>query len=115
MSAAREPGYTRVVLNRKTQFRLAQLVQEEYTSFGKSDSEFAVYAAEKLEDPQIKASHIWSARSVWEIPSNQARPMAPAAERALIAALEVRLHALEERVNVYLTGCCGDVKKGGVK
>lgn len=93
------PGARKVVLPRKDVFRLTTLVQAEYATSGLSDVEFAAYAAVQLEVPQINQNHVQGVRRDFDIPSNLAKM--PGGWKQ---ALERRLKAVEDRLEVYIKG-----------
>lgn len=86
-------------LSPKEVFQLATLVAAEYTSSGKSDADFALYACEKLAIPGINQNHIGTSREIHGIPALR---FAKAAEAAAAiprdSELYSRVLSLEKQV-----------------
>jgi hypothetical protein len=95
----------RSILGRKQIFLLTNLVQDEYEKSGMDDEAFALHAAIKL-DFRVTDHNVEGARRVLDILSPRSR--APRSQIAEIADLQRRVERLEQRVEVYLSGCRKD-------
>ena len=96
----------------KMQWDLTNLVKDNYASRQQNDIEFAKWAAEQLGFPVTK-HNIEGARETLEIPSTAVihkaqRYTANGDSNLRLRMLEVRLTALEQRVQVYIDGCQRD-------
>ena len=82
----------RRALTRAQAFKLCKLLEAEFTSSGKSDGAFAIYASEVLGFP-VTIGHVCHTRSDLEIPSNRTTnsPTKPGGLLARVAAIEAYL------------------------
>lgn len=100
-------------LSAKMQWDLMNYVKESYAQSGLTDGAFAKQAEKDLGFP-LTAHNVAGARETFDIPSNvwAAREAAssrdPSAVMQRLSALERIVHALEQRVQVYIDGCCKD-------
>lgn len=96
----------------KANFDMQALVRDHYAEKKLHDKEFAAWATEQL-GVTVTAGNIAGAREIFGIVST--RDMVRALPSGDILTIERRLAALEQRVEVYLTGCtlpgCPQVKK----
>ena len=106
-------------LSGKAKFDLQAYVQANYATAGLHDKDFAEKASAEL-GFAITGSNVQGAREVFSIASTRdlqrATPKGGIDEALrIIGDLQRRLAALEQRVEVYLTGCtlpsCPQVKK----
>jgi len=96
-------------LARKANFDMQTLVRDHYAEKGLHDKEFAAWATEQL-GVTVSAGNVQGAREVFGITSTRdlqrATPKGDIEEAfRIIGDLQRRLAALEQRVEVYLTGC----------
>jgi hypothetical protein len=100
----------RNVLSAKQTFALTTLVASEYVRQPNPDDEtFAAFATERLGHTVTK-HNVQGCRETLDIPhphSSRAR-----SDNLEIADLQRRLLALEQRVQVYIDGCCKDRPAG---
>lgn len=110
---------TKNALSGKARFDLQVFVQKHYTDMGLHDKEFAEKATAEL-GFTVTGSNVQGAREMFGITStrdlNRATPKGDIDEAfRIVGDLQRRLAALEQRVEVYLTGCtlpgCPQVKK----
>lgn len=101
-------------INRLTmamQFQLMQFVQSDYTKSGLTDGAFAKEVEAKLQFP-CNGANVAGARNALNIKSNflVAREATHNPETLIsrVAALEIALARLTDRVEVCITGCRGD-------
>lgn len=89
-------------LNGKERFQLWNFVQAEYAASGKNDSNFALFAAEKL-GFTLNDNHVASAREGLEIPNNlhAGKEMSPAALVARVQGLETAMKGLYRHLGWY--------------
>jgi hypothetical protein len=80
-------------------FELIKYVQEHYAASGLQDGEFAAQAASVI-GAGVVTNHIYGIREDFGIGSN--RDAARAVQPGGIVALELRVAALERRLDVYL-------------
>jgi len=96
----------------KANFDMQALVRDHYAEKKLHDKEFAAWATEQL-GVTVTAGNIQGAREIFGIVST--RDIQRATPGDEVADLRKRLAALEQRVEVYLTGCtlpgCPQVKK----
>lgn len=90
---------TRSMLSPKGKFLLTKLVQEEYAAHAVNDGEFAKYATSTL-GCAVNANHVWGVRTAFDIPATKPRGKV----RLSYAALEKRVKALEDRLDIYMQG-----------
>lgn len=88
-------GKTVHKLKMPDQFRLMELVRDEYASSGKNDEEFAAYATEKL-DVLVNPNNVLGAREAFGIKTQVAiaRSMSNAALERRVADLELAVKTL---------------------
>ena len=99
----------------KQLFDLQVYVQANYANDKLHDAEFAEKAGMALGFPVTRAN-VQGAREAFGIESTLLARAATPSANAEIADLQRRLAALEQRFEVYLTGCCKDgPTKGAVK
>lgn len=88
-------------LTMKQQMVFGDLVRAEYTKSHMDDTEFAKFAAEKLEF-ELSRQQVANMREALEIPNNLRVSNGRASP---IAQLERRVKNLEDRLDVYIQGC----------
>ena len=89
-------------LTQKESWKLLNLVKERYTASGANNTVFAETATEEL-GFYCSPDNIGGACETLDIPNNFSTKNRP--ESGSIEALARRVKALEDRVEVYLTGC----------
>ena len=89
-------------LTQKETWKLLNLVKERYTASGQNNSTFAAMATEELGFP-CTTHNVEGACKTLDIPNNFSTKNRP--ESGSLEALARRVKALEDRVEVYLTGC----------
>jgi hypothetical protein len=85
-------------LKQAQSFFLMKLIEGEYARSGKSDAEFATYAAEQMGDPLLNRGHVQTARTSLEIPANGTAAQ-PACTLEQWRNAEARIRALEQEVS----------------
>jgi hypothetical protein len=104
--AAHKDKIVRNVLSAKQTFLLTCLAQAEYSKQpNPEDAAFAVLATERLGFPVTK-HNVQGCRNTLDIP--HPHPSRARSDNAEIADLQRRILILEQRVQVYLDGCCKD-------
>ena len=100
-------------LTDRAKFALTKLVGEAYEA-GRTgvddDAKFAEFATAQL-GFLVTAGNVQGSREVLDIPG--ARTAGARSQNAEIAELQRRVERLEQRVQVYLDGCCKDRPAGG--
>jgi hypothetical protein len=95
----------RVDISMSENFALMKLMEVEYTSSGFNDVDFAEYAMTKIKmrpGVTIKSHNVGQRRQEMGIPSNTrvAKAADPSALAAMVIAQELRINALEEKLNL---------------
>jgi len=101
------PGKRHVSTGKKTFLTMVQdhdlinLMKAEYTTSGKTDREFALYAEEKLSiKPGVLKDHtIKMRRDQFKIPNNKTKVVVSSADTAMLLAHELQIKEQEERIN----------------
>lgn len=96
-------------LTGKDHFNMQCFVRDNYAKLGLHDKEFAEVASKEL-GFTVTWGNVQGAREVFEIPSTRAVNMASNDD---LASLRKRIEVLEQRIEVYLTGCCKEGPKHG--